>query len=129
MHAEWRRGSCRASRCDVLPLDGPTSMRWTRHAGARWKRAPRTIVPNLLSIGRRRGWLRSPVTGTLVLYAQRARQALDGTGEGADSPLAAAFAARLPECGVDIRLLVSQVRDDVLATTGGKQEPFFYGSL
>jgi ABC-type hemin transport system substrate-binding protein len=36
-----------------------------------------------------RTWLRSPVTGTLVLYAQRAGQtALDGTGEGADSPLA-----------------------------------------
>jgi hypothetical protein len=76
-----------------------------------------------------RGLADIEVTGTLVLYAQRAGQtALDG-GEGADSPFATAFAARLPERGVDIRLLVSQVRDDVLATTGGKQEPFSYGSL
>jgi uncharacterized caspase-like protein len=77
-----------------------------------------------------RGLADIEVTGTLVLYAQRAGQtALDGTGAGADSPFATAFAARLPERGVDIRLLVSQVRDDVLATTGGKQEPFSYGSL
>jgi Caspase domain len=77
-----------------------------------------------------RGLADIEVAGTLVLYAQRAGQtALDGTGVGADSPFATAFAARLPERGVDIRLLVSQVRDDVLATTGGKQEPFSYGSL
>jgi Caspase domain len=77
-----------------------------------------------------RGLADIEVTGTLVLYAQRAGQtALDGTGVGADSPFATAFAARLPERGVDIRLLVSQVRDDVLAATDGKQEPFSYGSL
>ena len=77
-----------------------------------------------------RGLADIEVTGTLVLYAQRAGQtALDGTGVGADSPFATALAARLPERGVDIRLLVSQVRDDVLAATGGKQEPFSYGSL
>jgi Caspase domain len=76
-----------------------------------------------------RGLADIEVTGTLVLYAQRAGQtALDGSG-GADSPFATALAARLPERGVDIRLLVSQVRDDVLAATGGKQEPFSYGSL
>jgi hypothetical protein len=77
-----------------------------------------------------RGLADIEVAGTLVLYAQRAGQtAFDGTGDGADSPFATAFAARLPERGVDIRLLVSEVRDDVLATTGGKQEPFSYGSL
>jgi hypothetical protein len=77
-----------------------------------------------------RGLADIEVTGTLVLYAQRAGQtALDGTGSSGDSPFATALAARLPERGVDIRLLVSQVRDDVLAATGGKQEPFSYGSL
>jgi hypothetical protein len=77
-----------------------------------------------------RGLADIEVTGTLVLYAQRAGQtAMDGTGVGADSPFATAFATRLPERGVDIRLLVSQVRDDVLLATGGKQEPFSYGSL
>jgi uncharacterized caspase-like protein len=77
-----------------------------------------------------RGLADIEVTGTLVLYAQRAGQtALDGTGSSGDSPFATALAARLPERGVDIRLLVSKVRDDVLAATGGKQEPFSYGSL
>jgi Caspase domain/WD40-like Beta Propeller Repeat len=75
-----------------------------------------------------RGLAAIEVTGTLVLYAQRAGQtALDGLGS--DSPFATALAKRLPEPGVDIRILVSKVRDDVLAMTGGKQEPFSYGSL
>jgi formylglycine-generating enzyme required for sulfatase activity len=75
-----------------------------------------------------RGLAAIEVTGTLVLYAQRAGQtALDGVGS--DSPFAIALAKRLPEPGVDVRILVSKVRDDVLAMTGGKQEPFSYGSL
>jgi hypothetical protein len=75
-----------------------------------------------------RGLADIEVSGTLVLYAQRAgATALDGSG--GDSPFAIALARRLPEPGTDIRILVSQVRDDVLAMTGNKQEPFSYGSL
>jgi hypothetical protein len=77
-----------------------------------------------------RGLADIEVTGTLVFYAQRAGQtALDGTNGAADSPFATAFAARIPEKGVDIRILISEVRDDVLASTDNKQEPFSYGSL
>jgi hypothetical protein len=78
-----------------------------------------------------RGLSAVDISGTLVLYAQRAGEtALDSTeGTGQDSPFATALAKRLPEPGVDIRLLVSQVRDDVLAMTGRRQEPFSYGSL
>ena len=75
-----------------------------------------------------RGLAPIEVTGTLVVYAQRAGQTASDGG-GSDSPFAIALAKRLPEPGVDVRILVSKVRDDVLAMTGGKQEPFTYGSL
>jgi Caspase domain/Tetratricopeptide repeat len=75
-----------------------------------------------------RGLAAIEVTGTLVVYAQRAGQTASD-GVGSDSPFAIALAKRLPEPGVDVRILVSKVRDDVLAMTGGKQEPFSYGSL
>jgi hypothetical protein len=35
----------------------------------------------------------------------------------------------LAEPGLDIRIALGRVRDDVLAMTGGQQEPFIYGSL
>ncbi|MBI1339282.1 hypothetical protein GC169_03600 [bacterium] len=68
------------------------------------------------------------VSGALVLYAARAgTTASDGIGD--NSPFAEALARRLPRPGVDVRLLVGQVRDDVLAATADAQEPFSYGSL
>lgn len=75
-----------------------------------------------------RGLAEVEVTGTLVLYAQRAGETASD-GVGGNSPFARALAARIPQPGVDIRLMVSQVRDDVLAATARKQEPFSYGSL
>jgi hypothetical protein len=35
----------------------------------------------------------------------------------------------LAEPAIDIRIALGRVRDDVLAMTGGRQEPFIYGSL
>lgn len=69
-----------------------------------------------------------PETDTLVVYATRAGAvALDG--DGANSPFAAALARRLPEQNVEVNMLFRRVRDDVLATTEGAQNPFTYGSL
>lgn len=76
-----------------------------------------------------RGLADVEVTGTLVLYAARGGTVAQDGPAGGNSPFAAAFARRIPEPGVDIRLLVSKVRDDVLAATGRVQEPFSYGSL
>ncbi len=76
-----------------------------------------------------RGLADVEVTGTLVLYAARGGTVAQDGPAGGNSPFAAAFARRIPEPGVDIRLLVSKVRDDVLAATGKSQEPFSYGSL
>jgi uncharacterized protein YgiM (DUF1202 family) len=76
-----------------------------------------------------RGFVRvEPSNNTLVAYAAK-----DGTtaddGDGEHSPFAAALLKRLPDPGVEITFLFRNVRDDVLAATAGKQEPFVYGSM
>jgi uncharacterized caspase-like protein len=69
-----------------------------------------------------------PEGGTLVAYAAKHGEiALDGSGT--NSPFVAALVKHLPTPGVEISKLFRLVRDDVLAATGRKQEPFVYGSL
>jgi tetratricopeptide (TPR) repeat protein len=69
-----------------------------------------------------------PATGTLVVYAARHGQTAADDWNG-NSPFAAAVAKNLPAPGIEINKLFRIVRDDVLAATGGRQEPFTYGSL
>jgi tetratricopeptide (TPR) repeat protein len=69
-----------------------------------------------------------PEGATLVVYAAKHGQtALDG--DGGNSPFAAAFVKRMATPGIEINKIFRLVRDDVLDTTGGRQEPFTYGSL
>jgi tetratricopeptide (TPR) repeat protein len=69
-----------------------------------------------------------PASGTLVVYAAKHGQtALDGSA--GNSPFAAALAKNLPTPGIEINKLFRLVRDDVMAATDGRQEPFTYGSL
>jgi tetratricopeptide (TPR) repeat protein len=69
-----------------------------------------------------------PDGGVLVAYAAKHGEvALDGGGH--NSPFVAALVNRLPTPGVEIGKLFRLVRDDVLAATDRKQEPFVYGSL
>ena len=79
------------------------------------------------SIGR--GLARVEPTGnTIVAFAAK-----EGTtaadGEGRNSPFASALLQHIEEPGLEIGLLFRKVRDSVLETTGGEQEPFLYGSL
>ncbi len=68
------------------------------------------------------------VQGALVLFAARpGRQALDGAG--ANSPFARALAARMGQAGVELPIVLGQVRDDVLRETAGWQEPSIYGEM
>ena len=68
-----------------------------------------------------------PSKNSLVVYSAKAGTlASDGR---VNSPFAQALARRIVEPGREISLLLRQVRDDVLGQTGGKQEPFTYGSL
>ena len=65
---------------------------------------------------------------TLVAFAAKAgTPAYDGDGE--NSPFAAALANRLVAPGDDVEIALRKVRDDVLAATHNRQEPFKYGSL
>ncbi|WP_293857162.1 caspase family protein [uncultured Alsobacter sp.] len=80
------------------------------------------------SAGRGFARVEPAATGTLIAYAAKAgTTAADGTG--ANSPFTIALAKHVARPGVDIRLALGTVRDEVLAATGQKQEPFVYGSL
>lgn len=65
---------------------------------------------------------------TLVAYAAKAGS-VSYDGDGPNSPYATALLHHLGEPGVDIRIALGRVRDDVMTMTGGRQEPFIYGSL
>lgn len=66
---------------------------------------------------------------TYVAFAARAGfTADDGFGEK-NSPFAKALIKHLATPGLDIRIALGKVRDEVLAATKGDQEPYVYGSL
>ena len=69
-----------------------------------------------------------PSAGTLVAFAAK-----EGTvalvGDGPNSLFSGALLRHLEEPGVAVEHMLSNVRDAVLAATGGTQEPSVYGSL
>ncbi|HLW93282.1 MAG TPA: caspase family protein, partial [Roseiarcus sp.] len=65
---------------------------------------------------------------TLIAYAAKAGS-LSYDGVGPNSPFTTALVKYIAEPGLDIRIALGKVRDDVLAATGNRQEPFVYGSL
>ena len=65
---------------------------------------------------------------TLVAYAAK-EGTVAADGEGRNSPYTTALLAHLEEPGLEVGLMFRKVRDAVLAETGGRQEPFVYGSL
>lgn len=67
-------------------------------------------------------------SNTLIAFAARAG-AVAADGDGQNSPFATALLKHLTEPGLDLRIAFGRVRDDVLKTTGNRQEPFVYGSL
>ena len=65
---------------------------------------------------------------TLVAYAAKAGS-VSFDGIGPNSPFTTALVKHLAEPGLDIRIALGKVRDEVMTETGGQQEPFVYGSL
>jgi uncharacterized caspase-like protein len=64
----------------------------------------------------------------LIAYSAKAGStALDGDAK--NSPFTIALAKHLTTPGLDVRRAFGFVRDEVLKTTGYRQEPFVYGSL
>lgn len=79
------------------------------------------------AVGRGLGRVDAPAD-TLVAFATRdGAVAEDGTGF--NSPYTTALLAHLGEPGVEIGHYFRRVRDTVVASTDGRQEPFVYGSL
>ena len=70
----------------------------------------------------------APPGETLVAYAAK-EGTLAADGDGRNSPYSEALIAYLEEPGLEVGLMFRKVRDAVLASTGGRQEPFVYGSL
>ena len=69
-----------------------------------------------------------PEAGTLIVYAAKhGETALDG--DGLNSPFAAALLRRLQTPDLEVRRLFDVVRDDVMAATNKRQQPYSYGSL
>ena len=76
-----------------------------------------------------RGLARVEPSGeTLVAYAAK-EGTVASDGAGRNSPYSEALLAHLEEPGLEVGLLFRKVRDAVLVSTGGRQEPFVYGSL
>ena len=108
----------RASRLRLVILDAcrenPFASRMQRAGATR-------------SIGR--GLARvAPPGDTLVAYAAK-EGTVAADGDGRNSPYSEALLAHLEEPGLEIGLMFRKVRDSVVASTGGRQHPFVYGSL
>jgi tetratricopeptide (TPR) repeat protein len=109
--------------------DNPFAPQMRRTAAA----APAIVQPTTgATIGTRsmaRGLGEVKVTGaTLVVYAaKQGETALDGAG--GNSPFVVAVVQRVTTPNLEINKLFRLIRDDVMEATGGRQEPYTYGSL
>ncbi len=80
------------------------------------------------SIGRGLAKIEPPSTDTLIAFAAKAGSTA-ADGDGRHSPFTSALLKNLTAPGLDLRIALGRVRDDVLEMTGRSQEPFVYGSL
>ncbi len=67
-------------------------------------------------------------TDTLIAYAAKAGSTAED-GDRDHSPFTAALLKHLTVPGLDLRLAFGRVKDEVMKSTSGRQEPFVYGSL
>jgi hypothetical protein len=70
-----------------------------------------------------------PSGDILVAYSAKHGTLAEDGPAGGNSPFAAALASNLATPGLDVRIMLGKVRDDVRKATGGRQEPFTYGSV
>jgi Caspase domain len=80
------------------------------------------------SIGRGLAKVEPTSPNTLIAYSAKAGSTAQD-GDGKNSPFTIALAKHLTTPGLDVRKAFGFVRDDVLKSTGNRQEPFVYGSL
>lgn len=80
------------------------------------------------AIGRGLAKVEPTSPNTMIAFAAKAGSTASD-GDSRNSPFAVALVEHLPKPGLDLRKAFGFVRDDVLKTTGYKQEPYVYGSL
>jgi uncharacterized caspase-like protein len=80
------------------------------------------------SIGRGLAKVDVLTSDTLIAFAAK-HGSTAADGEGLHSPYTSALLKHLVTPGLDLRLALGRVRDEVLKSTANKQEPFVYGSL
>src|ERR1700693_3528001 len=68
------------------------------------------------------------VADTLIAFAAKAGS-VSYDGDGRNSPFTTALLKYITQPGLDIRLALGKVRDNVLRATNHRQEPYVYGSL
>ncbi len=110
-----------AKRLGLVILDACRDNPFARNMKRSRTAVLRAITPGLTAV--------EPVSSnTLIAYAAKAgTSAEDGLGE--NSPFTNALLNNLFVKGLDIRLAFGRIRDEVLKTTRGRQEPFVYGSI
>src|SRR6266404_6220814 len=86
----------------------------------------RTIASRAIGQGLAKVEPSSP--NVLIAYSAKAGSTA-ADGDGKNSPFTIALANHLATPGLDVRRAFGFVRDDVLKSTGNRQEPFVYGSL
>lgn len=86
----------------------------------------RTIASR--AVGRGLAKVEPTSRNTLIAFASKAGSTA-ADGEGKNSPFSTALARHVTKPGLDLRKAFGYVRDDVLKSTGSRQEPYVYGSL
>ena len=90
------------------------------------KKMKRTVASRAVGQGLAKVEPTSP--NVLIAYSAKAGSTA-ADGDGKNSPFTMALAHHLTTPGLDVRRAFGFVRDEVLKTTGNRQEPFVYGSL
>lgn len=80
------------------------------------------------AIGRGLARVEPATSDTLIAFAAKAGMTA-ADGDSLHSPFTMALLKHLVTPGLDVRLAFGRIRDEVLAHTANKQEPFVYGSL
>jgi uncharacterized caspase-like protein len=90
------------------------------------KKMKRTVATRAVGQGLAKVEPTSP--NVLIAYSAKAGSTA-ADGDGTNSPFTIALTHHLTTPGLDVRRAFGFVRDEVLKTTGNRQEPFVYGSL
>jgi len=80
------------------------------------------------AVGRGLAKIETTSPNTLIAFASKAGSTASD-GDGKNSPFTTALSKHVTKPGLDLRKAFGYVRDDVLKSTGNRQEPYVYGSL